>query len=536
MGSCCCGGSVQDSLEVRNTDHYEPNLSTPPLQRRQEETKKIVIALHAYSASDSQDVSFARGDRMEVLEDIGKWIRVKHLGPYIGSEEGFVQANFVAYESSIESEEWFFKAASRKDAENLLMSPDNPRGTFLIRPSQSDGYSLSIKAWDSQRGYHVKHYKIKHQPVQHSGYQSNMKLCYYISINKTFDSLKELVSVYHKNAFGLCDTLIQPCRKPDPPLYLSSRYRDRWEISRNEIELITRIGTGNFGEVYSGKWRGKVVVAVKMLLDSNGKMSGEEFLTEAAVMKEIQHEKLVQLYGVCTKNEPYYIIQEYMPKGSLERYLRQDSGKTIKFEGLVNIAYQVASGMAYLESLLFIHRDLAARNVLLGENLVAKICDFGLARFMPEFNSEDSNTAPVYISKSGNFPVKWTAPEALKYNIYSTKSDVWSYGIFLTELFTYGCAPYGRTDPLRVYYLVCEENYRMPKPENLPDELYHVMLQCWHEIPDKRPPFRDLEAYFEDVNVSYKYSDHGDASSVILKRGIPYEDHPKIMGKPPLKR
>ncbi|KAI4486778.1 hypothetical protein M0804_006148 [Polistes exclamans] len=147
---------------------------------------KIVVALYNYTARESTDVSFVKGDRMEVLDDTEPdWWKVLHLTTL---QEGLIPWNFVAVERSVESEDWFFENVSRKEAGKLLLVDENPRGTFLVRPSEHNprGYSLSVKDWEEGRGHHVKHYKIK--PLDNGGF--------FIATNQTFPTLPALVMAY----------------------------------------------------------------------------------------------------------------------------------------------------------------------------------------------------------------------------------------------------------------------------------------------------------------------------------------------------
>ena len=242
-----------------------------------------------------------------------------------------------------------------------------------------------------------------------------------------------------------------------------------------------------------------------------GTMDPRDFLTEAQIMKKLRHPKLIQLYAVCTLEEPIYIITELMKNGSLLEYL-QGKGRTLKLPQLIDMAAQIASGMAYLETQNYIHRDLAARNVLVGENNIVKIADFGLARLI----KEDEYEARV----GARFPIKWTAPEAANYSKFSIKSDVWSFGILLTELVTYGRIPYpGRFQTFHLSYLndnqpttyltfpgmtnaevllQVEHGYRMQAPQGCPSQLYDIMTECWLKDPMKRPTFETLQWKLED--------------------------------------
>ena len=161
-------------------------------------------------------------------------------------------------------------------------------------------------------------------------------------------------------------------------------------------------------------------------------------------------------------------------------------GRNLKLPQLIDMSAQIAAGMAYLESQNYIHRDLAARNVLVGDNNIVKIADFGLARLI----KEDEYEARV----GARFPIKWTAPEAANYSRFSIKSDVWSFGILLTELVTYGRLPYPGMTNAEVLSQV-EHGYRMPMPPNCNPALYEIMLECWHKDPVSSYRRKDFERH-----------------------------------------
>uniref|UniRef100_A0A673H2C7 LYN proto-oncogene, Src family tyrosine kinase n=1 Tax=Sinocyclocheilus rhinocerous TaxID=307959 RepID=A0A673H2C7_9TELE len=230
-------------------------------------------------------------------------------------------------------------------------------------------------------------------------------------------------------------------------------------------------------------------VAVKTL--KPGTMSVEAFLEEANLMKTLQHERLVRLYAVVTKTEPIYIITEFMfwvvrnlvcsPRLHLfdQKYMMPS----------LCVSLQIAEGMAYIEKKNYIHRDLRAANVLVSDSLLCKIADFGLARVI----EDDQYTA----REGAKFPIKWTAPEAINYGSFTIKSDMWSFGVLLYEIITYGKIPYPGMSNSEVMSSV-QRGYRMPRPENCPTELYEIMTTCWKSKPDDRPTFDYIQSVLDD--------------------------------------
>ncbi|XP_016365300.1 tyrosine-protein kinase Fgr isoform X1 [Sinocyclocheilus rhinocerous] len=437
----------------------------------------LFIALYDYDARTEDDLSFQKGEKFHIINNTeGDWWEARSLDT---GKSGYIPSNYVAPVDSIQAEEWYFGKMGRKDAERQLLAQNNPRGTFLIRESETTkgAYSLSIRDWDDAKGDHVKHYKIR--KLDNGGY--------YITTRTQFDTVQELVEHYTERAAGLCCRLIGSCRRGMPKLAdLSVKTKDVWEIPRESLQLIKKLGNGQFGEVWMGMWNGTTKVAVKTL--KPGTMSPEAFLDEAQIMKRLRHDKLVQLYAVVSE-EPIYIITEFMSQGSLLDFLKDGDGRNLKLPQLVDMAAQIAAGMAYIERMNYIHRDLRAANILVGDGLVCKIADFGLARLI-----EDNE----YTARQGaKFPIKWTAPEAALYGKFTIKSDVWSFGILLTELITKGRVPYPGMNNREVLEQV-ERGYRMPCPQGCPASLHELMLQCWRKDPDERHTFEYLQSFLED--------------------------------------
>ena len=356
--------------------------------------------------------------------------------------------------------------------------PFNGYGSYLVRDSETDpgDYSLSVR--DRER---VRHYKIKQL--------SNGT--FFVTRRVTFETIKDLVTYYQQQADGLCVNLTHPCTLSEKPKTagLSRQAKEEWEIDRRQISLVRELMNSEFSEVFEGLWNGTTSVTVKVRKPQT--MSAHDFLQTATLMKKLRHHKLVQLYAVCTREEPVYIITEFMKHNSLLEYLHGEEGRqSTKLPQLIDIASQVAGGMAYLEEQDYIHRDLAARNILVGENLICKVANFEMARVVDE--------DMIYEARSNKkFAIKWTAPEAALYYRFTIKSDVWSFGIVLYEIITYGRFPYpGMTNDQVLEQL--QQGYRMPRPMGCPDKLHDIMLDCWREEPANRPTFETLQWQLEE--------------------------------------
>ncbi|KAI8479967.1 Tyrosine-protein kinase Src42A [Branchiostoma belcheri] len=449
--------------------------------------KEIFIALHDYSARTTEDLSFRKGEKLEILNMMdGDWWQARNI---VTKKRGYIPSNYVAPASSLQAKPWFFGKIKRMDAERQLLKTGE-QGSFLVRESESKlgEFSLSLRDVNS-----VKHYRL--------GRWANGE--FYINRRTTFPDLASLVDHYSTASYGLCCTLRKPLEVIEKPqIDLCYNSKDQWEIPRESLKLIKKLGHGQFGEVWQGVWNNTTPVAIKTL--KPGSMSPDAFLQEAAIMKKLRHPKLIQLYAVCTMEEPIYIVTELMSNGSLLDYLQRDKGNSLRLPELLDMATQVASGMAYLEQNNYVHRDLAARNVLCGDNNICKVADFGLSRLMRdgEYNA----------SEGAMFPIKWTAPEAALYSRFSIKSDVWSFGILLYELVTYGRMPYPGMTNAEVLTQV-EKGYRMPCSPGCPDSLYQIMLDCWKKDECERPTFESLQWRLEDF-FALQGSDYSEADVI----------------------
>ncbi|XP_038074013.1 tyrosine-protein kinase CSK-like [Patiria miniata] len=377
----------------------------------------------------------------------------------------------------LDDKPWFHGKITREEAEQLL----EPwvTGSFLVRESTHYPGDYTLCVCTDNR---VEHYRVikDHQ----------RKLT--IDEEVFFDSLPELVAHYTEDADGLVSRLITPVNKAGGDGYSKQFEKAGWSIDRKLITSGRVIGRGNFGEVRKGTYMGKDV-AIKVTKDD--KIQAQSFLSEASIMTQLRHDNLVQLIGV-SPGTSIWIVLEFMSKGNLLDYLRSRGRTVIRQLDQINFSLHIACGMNYLEERKFVHRDLAARNILVSEEDVAKVSDFGLAQ-------HDREKA-----EKSKIPVKWTAPEAVRKKTYSTKSDVWSYGILLWELYSFGRVPYPRVPADDVIKFV-EDGNRMQPPDDCPDTVYDVMNRCWKLQPEKRPTFRQIESRVMELRRLLKEEQRG---------------------------
>ncbi|XP_061443933.1 tyrosine-protein kinase SYK-like [Rhineura floridana] len=431
---------------------------------------------------------------------------------------------------------WFHGKISREESEYRVRLGTKTNGKFLIREKENqESYALCLLNEGK-----VVHYRI----------EKERKGKFSIPEGKKFDSLCQLVEHYSYKADGLLRIITDPVPNPHlangtsfathrksrgskPPLPVPgwndgcalpsssssntspynpygpswikqvdqrfpmdtevyvSPYVDTEEIKatldRNLLTLEEQeIGSGNFGTVKKGTYemkKGKTTVAVKILKnEGNDPAIKDELLREALVMQQLDNPHIVRMIGLC-EDESWMLVMEMAELGPLNKYLIKHRDVTEK--NIIELVHQVSMGMKYLEENNFVHRDLAARNVLLVTQHYAKISDFGLSKAL---GSSDYYQAQRY----GKWPIKWYAPECMNFFKFSSKSDVWSFGVLMWEAFSYGQKPYKGMKGGEVAQMI-ELGLRMECPPACPPEIYDLMKLCWTYNVDDRPGFSAVE-------------------------------------------
>ncbi|RWS05383.1 tyrosine-protein kinase shark-like protein, partial [Dinothrombium tinctorium] len=389
--------------------------------------------------------------------------------------------------------EWFHEyLIDRKSSEQLLQNQGLKDGLFLIRYSKQKQHVLVL----------VHNERVYHFLIQRK------RQFYSINDGPYFKTLNELVSYYHRFADGLPATLQIPALRSLNSAELACQQQQMRWISAEDVQIGLLIGYGKYGRVHHGVWRKKafltIEIAVKVLHDSDNhdcRRANEEdvLLREMQALRTLRNPHIVKIYGFC-KGSPLMILEEMMPYGSLLDYVRSNAEElNVEYHLKLWLA-QIALGMRYLERNRFVHGDLALRNVLLASETRAKISEFGTARLVGSNQLDISNAcvqSPI---------VQWYAPECIKFARFTNASDVWSFGVTLWELYSFGEQPfaYEHCSGLRVLRFI-ESGERLERPEQCARKIYALMLMCWSYECDQRPTFEQIcqliseESFFENI-------------------------------------
>ncbi|NWQ82141.1 ZAP70 kinase, partial [Columbina picui] len=419
---------------------------------------------------------------------------------------------------------WYHGSIARDEAERRLYSGAQPDGKFLLRERKENGtYALSLIY-----GKTVYHYRIdqdksgKYSIPEGTKFDTLWQVPYCgmliigVPIKRRHFSLRKPAQLAREGGMGK-DTLFTAIKTSvswegagksrllpmDTSVY-ESPYSDPEELKDKKLFLKrdhlmideVELGAGNFGCVKKGvyKMRKKQIdVAIKVLKSNNEKTVKDEMMKEAEIMHQLDNPYIVRMIGVC-EAESLMLVMEMASGGPLNKYLASKRDE-ITVSNIVELMHQVSMGMKYLEEKNFVHRDLAARNVLLVNQHYAKISDFGLSKAL---GADDS----YYKARTaGKWPLKWYAPECILYHKFSSKSDVWSYGVTMWEAFSYGQKPYKKMKGPEVISFI-EQGKRMDCPTDCPAEIYALMQQCWTYRWEERPGFISVENTIR----SYYYS------------------------------
>ncbi|CAF1141138.1 unnamed protein product [Adineta steineri] len=448
-------------------------------------SKPTYVANYDFNGIVSKnELPFHKYDKLKIIDKhcFKDWWSAKNLRT---KQLGYVPANHISSIIDLTTCEWYFNETNRHDAQRFLRQAHNGKETFLIRPSDTNQSEESLSILDfneDKQHFHVKHYRIR---------RTDQGL-YYISRKSTFPSLQNLVNHYQINTDGLCCSLTYPCQKIEPIVHDGLSELDRCQLS--SIELLSQ---DYYNEVYKGTYGQRNVAIKSMKINDKNR-----FLHEAKIMKELEHENIICLYGVYTLEEPILIVMEFIEYGSLLNYLRSGPGQNIELRIILDFIVQIINGMIYLGEKGYVHSDLTARNIYVGKCDIVKIGGFGLAKQL----EDDRST----IDEESQLSIGWTAPEIVITNEYTIKSDVWSFGFLLYEIIFYISIPYLQYSVKEILQKVLD-GYQLEKPNDCHEQYYEIMCSCWQNNSDNRPTFQTLFTRFDEF---IKQLDLNDENSI----------------------
>nr|WNS50064.1 serine/threonine-protein kinase STE20-like protein [Halisarca dujardinii] len=342
------------------------------------------------------------------------------------------------------------------------------------------------------------------------------------SIYITADSLEGLLKDNENEKDAITENLWEPQGNASQ-IHMEMSLRHYPLLDNFDIEYVQKLGEGEFGEVYKGKRTIQEeiqLVAVKELKTSASEEDRTKLLKEAALMGQFKHKHIVALLGVISQDTEVSLIMEFLEEGDLKKYLaaRKMQAATMPHlnKRLLKFCIHIADAMSYLSGRGFIHRDLAARNILLDRNMNCKIADFGMSR--------DLEGSYYYKSRGGRIPLKWTAPEAILFRKYSTKSDVWSYGMVMYEIWSFGHEPF---EDFKVEEVISKFDcgYCQHPPPGCPRPVYHMMVKCWNPDAHQRPKFPEIYATLTSKSqamLTWSSRDSAEQESTILGSHLHY--------------
>ncbi|KAM1003253.1 hypothetical protein ACFX2C_003601 [Malus domestica] len=357
--------------------------------------------------------------------------------------------------------------------------------------STLDGYSLDVFVVDGWR------------------YEETEKLK--IAIQKEVIKIERPWPPTHQaSSFGSEHDQVVIKTEPDH-LEIPNDGTDVWELDPRQLKFGNKVASGSCGDLYKGTYCTQEV-AIKVLKPEcvNPDML-KDFAQEVYIMRKVRHKNVVQFIGACTKHPSLCIVTEYMPGGSVYDYLHKQKG-VFKLPSLLKVAIDVSKGMTYLHQNNIIHRDLKAANLLMDENEVVKVADFGVARVKSQ--------SGVMTAETGTY--RWMAPEVIEHKPYDHKADIFSFGVVLWELLT-GKLPYEYLTPLQAAVGVAQKGLRPTIPKNAPPKLAELLEKCWQQDPASRPDFSEiieiLQTLAEEVGDGVERHKSSGGFLSVLRRG-----------------